>query len=209
MRAPPVNLSTPGATPELVIIDSRKRLELLNHFSFLGFLQQRIAMKAAREWRSGREKLKSTDHFDGLFGGFLRTRVIAMLHNRVHQEAAVAGKQRAVFALHYFEELMIFGGIQVCDVEAEQTQIAGQFSEMAVGDKSFDVILRQAFVRRRRMRKANRIYFNYGISLQYTGKINGHSFDKNQIHLWVRHPARFDHVFNRCPLVQHSYHCRP
>ena len=103
MRAPPINLSTPGATPELVIVDSSKRLELLRHFSFLDFLKQRIAMKAAREWRNGRGKLKSTDHFDGLLGGFLRTWIIAMLHNRVHQEAAVAGKEDAVFALHGFE----------------------------------------------------------------------------------------------------------
>lgn len=103
MRAPPVNLPAPGATPELVIIDSCKRLELLHYFSFLNFLKQRIAMKAARKWHNGREKLKSTDYFDCLRGGFLRAWVIAMLHNRVHQEAAVAGKQCAVFALHCFE----------------------------------------------------------------------------------------------------------
>ena len=51
MGAGPVNLAAPRAAPELIIIDLRERLELTEHFFFLGGLQFSVATETASERR--------------------------------------------------------------------------------------------------------------------------------------------------------------
>jgi len=90
MRSGPVNLPASRTAPKVFVIDFRKRLELLNYFSFANFLEGRIAAEAPREWSDRPEKIKATDYLDGLFCRILGSRIVTVLHNRVHEQAAIA-----------------------------------------------------------------------------------------------------------------------
>ena len=98
MRSGPVNLAAASATPEMLVIDFGKRFELVNHIGFADFLKRRITAKTAREGSNRAEKIKTTDHLDGLLISILRTRAIAGFYNRMHKQAPVARQKRPVFA---------------------------------------------------------------------------------------------------------------
>ena len=67
MGSCPVNLSAINAAPKLVVINFRKGFEALN-YAGLGNLSERCVTAEATCKRGERtEKLKTADHFDGLF----------------------------------------------------------------------------------------------------------------------------------------------
>jgi len=103
MGSGPVNLTAASATPELVVVDFGKRFELFNHVGLGDFLQWRIAAKAPRKRSNRIEKVKATDHLDGLFISVLRTWAIAGFHHRMHEQPPVARQECPVFAFHYAE----------------------------------------------------------------------------------------------------------
>ena len=103
MGSGPVNLATASAAPKLLVIDFGKRLELFNHVGFGDFLQWRIAAKAPDKRSNGIEKVKATDHLDGLFISVLRTRAIGGFHNRMHEQPPVPRQECPVFAFHNAE----------------------------------------------------------------------------------------------------------
>ena len=74
-------------------MDSRERLELLNHFAFLYFFEERIATQATRKWSDRGEEIKAPHYFDGLFRRILGARIIAMSHDLVHEQPAIAREQ--------------------------------------------------------------------------------------------------------------------
>src|SRR5437016_14246877 len=100
MRSGPVNLAAASATPEILVIDFGKRFEFVNHISFADFLKRRITTKTAREGSNRAEKIKTTDHLDGLFISILRTRAIAGFHNRMCKQAPGARRARPDCAVH-------------------------------------------------------------------------------------------------------------
>ena len=67
----PINLPTASATPKLFVIDFRERFEVLNYVSLGNLSQRRVAAKAPREGSDGTKKIKTTDHFNGLFVNIL------------------------------------------------------------------------------------------------------------------------------------------
>ena len=71
MRPGPINLAAACATPELFVVDFRKRFEPFNYFGLGNLLQRRVAAKAARKWSEGKKKIKAANYFDGLFIGVL------------------------------------------------------------------------------------------------------------------------------------------
>ena len=138
MRSGPVDLAAASATPEPLVINFRKWLELLNHVSFGDFLQWRIATQAPRKWGNRIEKVKATDYLDGLFIRILRTRAIAGFHDRMHEQPPVARQECPVFAFHYAEQLPILRLVIISDIEAEQAQIAREFPKVSIRDKMFN-----------------------------------------------------------------------
>ena len=51
-------------------------------------------------------------------------RIITVSHDGMHEQTPVACKQRSILALHCLKQLPIFGGIEISDIQAEQTEIA-------------------------------------------------------------------------------------
>src|SRR6266496_2098980 len=69
VRPRPINLAAAGATPELLVVDFRKRFESLNYFGLRNLAQRRVAEEAPCKWDDGAKKIKTADYFDGLFIG--------------------------------------------------------------------------------------------------------------------------------------------
>ena len=113
-------------------MDSRERLELLNHFAFLYFFEQRIATQATRKWSDHGGEIKAPHDFDGLLGRVLGARIIAMSHDLVHEQPAIACEQGStpkafaspdnfgVVDLHAGEQLSILRIPIVKDIETKQ-----------------------------------------------------------------------------------------
>jgi len=101
-------------------MDSRERLELLNHIGFLYFFEQRIATQATRKWSDHGEKMKAPHDFDGLFSRVLGARIIAVSHDLVHEQPAIAREQGLIINLHDSEQLSILRILIVNDIETEQ-----------------------------------------------------------------------------------------
>src|SRR5205807_7605360 len=166
MRSWPVNLAAARATPELLIMDSRERLELLHHFGFLYFFEERIATQATGKWSDRGEEIKAPHYFDGLFSRVLGARIIAMLYDLVHEQPAIAREQGPIVDLHDGEQLSILRIPIVNDIETKQAQVACQFSEMDISDKSIDSFgLQSIFMEKRRLR-LDRININFLFALQ-------------------------------------------
>jgi hypothetical protein len=72
MGAAPVDAATTTATPEVIVILTGQRLELLDDFGFGNSFQESIAVKAAGERRQSSEEIKSTQNLDGLLCRILR-----------------------------------------------------------------------------------------------------------------------------------------
>jgi hypothetical protein len=133
-------------------MDSRERLELLYHFSFLYFLEQRIATQATRKWSDRGEKIKAPHDFDGLFSPVLGARIITMSHDLVHEQPAIAREQGSIVDVHDGEQLSILRIPVVNDIETEQAQVAREFSEMSIRQKLRQMVyLQSIFMEKRRL----------------------------------------------------------
>jgi hypothetical protein len=64
-------LAASRATPELFVVDFRKRFELLNYFRLGHNLERRIAANTSRKWSEGTKEIKTANYFDGLFVSIL------------------------------------------------------------------------------------------------------------------------------------------
>src|SRR5439155_3765181 len=95
------NLAAARATPEFLVIDLGKWLELRNYIRLGHPFYRRIAAKAPRKWDYQCKKIKAADYFNSLLIGVLRTRTVTGLYHRMHQQAPVPREQGSVFALHY------------------------------------------------------------------------------------------------------------
>ena len=205
MRSWPVNLAAARATPELLIMDSRERLELLHHFGFLYFFEERIATQATGKWSDRGEEIKAPHYFDGLFSRVLGARIIAMLYDLVHEQPAIAREQGAIIDLHDGEQLSILRVPIVNDIETEQAQVAREFSEMAISDKSIDFFGLQSILRKKRRRRLDGISVNFSFALQNVREIDRLPVHQDQINLGMRHSARLNHVFNRGLLAEAAF----
>lgn len=165
MRTAPVNFAAASATPKLVIVNPGKRLQLLAYLTFGNVLGQSVAIEAARERRQRRHEAETTDDLRGLLDWLLRTGAIAVADNAVHQEAAVAGEQRSVFALHRLKKSAILRLAGVSDIEAKKAQVAGQLPQMTISDKFCYVPALKAFVNELVRDKSNGININRAIVL--------------------------------------------
>jgi hypothetical protein len=67
VRSCPINLAAACATPELFVVDFRKRFKPLNYFGLGNLSQRRVAANAPRKWGEGTKKIKTANYFDGLF----------------------------------------------------------------------------------------------------------------------------------------------
>ena len=134
-------------------MDSRERLELLYHFAFFYFFEQRIATQATRKWSDRGEKIKALHDFDGLFSRVLGVRIIAMSHDLMHEQPAIAREQGSILDVHDGEQLSIVRIPIVSDIETEQAQVAREFSQVAIRDKLiYSSSLQSMFMEKRRQR---------------------------------------------------------
>src|SRR4030095_9157428 len=85
VRSRPIDLAAAGATPELFVVNFRKRFELLNYLRLGHHLQRRMAADTSRKWRERTKEIKAVDYFDGLFVSILRTWAVAGPYYRVHE----------------------------------------------------------------------------------------------------------------------------
>ena len=96
MRARPVNLSALGTTAEIFVVNFRQRLELIEDFSFADLEEQPVALQATPVWRDEISEIEPSNHLNDLLIGIVRSRAVAMAHDLVHKEAAIAREQSAV-----------------------------------------------------------------------------------------------------------------
>ena len=183
-------------------MDSRERLELLNHFAFLYFFEQRIATQATRKWSDHGGEIKAPHDFDGLLGRVLGARIIAMSHDLVHEQPAIAREQGPVVDVHDGEQLPILRIPIVNDVETKQAQIAREFSEMAIRDKPIDSCSLQSILWKKRGLMSNRINIHLMVALKDAGEIDRLVIDQNQIDFRMRDAAGFNYVLDRGSLGQ-------
>src|SRR4026207_121109 len=71
VRSRPIDLAASRATPELVVVNFRKRFELVNYLRLGHHPQRRIAANTSRKWSEGTKEIKTADYFDGLFVSIL------------------------------------------------------------------------------------------------------------------------------------------
>ena len=186
-------------------MDSRKRLELLNHFAFLYFFEQRIATQATRKWSDRGEEIKAPYYSDGLFRRVLGARIIAMPHDLVHEQPAIAREQGAIVDRHDGEQLSILRVPIVNDIETEQAQVARQFSKMAIRQKLRQMEHLQSIFREKRRLRLDGINVNVLFALQNVRETNGLPVHQDQINLGMRHSARLDHIFDRGFLAEAAF----
>ena len=74
-------------------MDSRERLELLNHIGFLYFFEQRIATQATSKWSDQGDEIEAAHYFDDLFSRVLGAGTIAMSHYLVHEQPTIAREE--------------------------------------------------------------------------------------------------------------------
>ena len=135
MRSGPINLVTAGATPELFVVDFRKRFEPLDYFGLGNVAQRRVAANAARKRSNGVKKIKTADYFHGLFVRVLGTGAVTGPYHRVHEQTTITCQERPVFAFHNTQQLPIFRARIVGDIKPEQAQVARESSKMPVCHK--------------------------------------------------------------------------
>src|SRR2546421_544813 len=140
MRTGPVNFAAARTTSEILVVNFRKRLQLLDYIHFVCVSEQTVALQAAGVWRDHFCEAKPSDHFENLFRRVLRSRAIAVPDDFVHEQAAISRKQGAVVRAVRGEG-RIGGRGRVNDIEAEEAKVTRQFSEMAVRDKFRDPAL--------------------------------------------------------------------
>ena len=85
MRSRPVDLFAIRTAVELVVIDFGKRFEFVDYVSLGCLFQWGITSQAAGERRDQFRNVKAADDLDRLFVGVLGSRVISVLHDRVHE----------------------------------------------------------------------------------------------------------------------------
>jgi hypothetical protein len=64
-------LAAAGATPELFVVNFRKRFEPLDYFGLGNLAQRRVAADAARKRSDEAKEIKTADYFHDLFVGVL------------------------------------------------------------------------------------------------------------------------------------------
>ncbi|HEY4639441.1 MAG TPA: hypothetical protein VIG87_05925, partial [Candidatus Udaeobacter sp.] len=79
VRTRPVNLFAVRTAAKLVVINFRKRLELLDYVRLRCILQRRVTSQAPRKRGDQIRKIKTADNFDRLFVSILGTWIIPVL----------------------------------------------------------------------------------------------------------------------------------
>jgi hypothetical protein len=85
MRSRPVNLAATRATAELIVIDFRKRLEVINDFGLGRVLQRGVTAKTARKWSDQLDEVKTAEDLHCLLVRGLGPRTISALNNRMYE----------------------------------------------------------------------------------------------------------------------------
>jgi hypothetical protein len=85
MRSGPVDLAATMATAELIVMDFRKWLEVLNDFGLGCVLQLGVTAKTARKWSDQLDEVKTAEDLDCLSIPGLGPRTISVLNNRMHE----------------------------------------------------------------------------------------------------------------------------
>src|SRR5437773_855936 len=146
MLAGAVGFDTAWDSAKILVVNFRKRLELLDYVHFVCVSEQTVALQAAGVWRDHFREVKPSDHFENLLRRVLRSRAIAVPDDFVHEQAAISRKQGAIVRAARGEG-RIGGGGRVNDIEAEEAKVTRQFSEMAVRDESRNAPFLQSLAR--------------------------------------------------------------
>src|SRR5438445_156787 len=96
MRARPVDFAARGAAAEIGVVNFRERLELLEHFGFVHAFQETVALQAASVGRDQLSQIETSDYFNDLLGGIMRSRAVAMPYDFVHEQTAISRQQRPI-----------------------------------------------------------------------------------------------------------------
>src|SRR2546421_651501 len=96
MRAGPVNFAAARTTSEILVVNFRERLQLLDYVHFVCVSEQTVALQAARVWHDHFREVKPSDHFENLFRRVMRSRAIAVPDDFVHEQATISRKQGPV-----------------------------------------------------------------------------------------------------------------
>src|SRR6202040_1603235 len=105
-----------------------------DYVRFMHWFECSVAPEAACK-RSQRWKLEAPQHFDGLLERVLRSQVVAVADDPVHEKAAIAGEKGAVLSSGEFKELSIFAYGVVEDIDAKQAQVADELPKMTIRHK--------------------------------------------------------------------------
>ena len=202
MRARPVNLSAGEAPTKIFVIKARERFEPIQDFTFLDATQDPVAAQAPCPRSDRLLKLETLDDFESLVFGHRRTRAISITHNPVHEQAPVAREQSALFLHHYGEQGFVGCVVVVNDVEPKQAEIAREFPEVTIRDKSPEPALLQSHRGKQGWRRRDRKNIDLFIAYQMIRKGKRSAAGHDQIDFGMRNTAGFNGVLDGRFFVQ-------
>src|SRR5258707_14990782 len=143
MRATPIGAAASRTFLKIVVVKASQRFQLFDDRFLWNGRQQAVAAQAPGERRKSLAKLKSPDHFHGLFEWILRARKIPVLNHPMHQKGSISCQERSILLYHPGEQVPIAGVILVTDIDTQQPQFSSEFAKMTICDKCAHVALLQ------------------------------------------------------------------
>lgn len=92
MRASPVNAVATRAAPKFIVVFTGKRFETVTDLGFGYGLQECVAVQAAGEGCAVASQIESAQNFHRLLIRDLGAGMKPGLHNRMHEEPAIPGR---------------------------------------------------------------------------------------------------------------------
>jgi hypothetical protein len=92
--------------------------------------------------------------------------------------------------------------VPVTHIDSKQAEVSGKLSQVPIGNETENVASLKAKVREGRTHRRDREDLERRIRVQLKGKIDRLFVYNDEVYLGMRHPARFDHVFNRRFVIQ-------
>src|SRR5260370_20860861 len=187
MRSRPTNLPATSAASEWLIIYLGQGLELIKDFGFLRRFKQGVAAEAASKWSQSGAQIESVQNLESLFHRLLRTQVVAVPDDCMHQQTPVAGQQSTVLAAGDRHQLSILGRGIVNDVDAAKAKIPDKFTQMSIGNKTSDFCeLQPIFCERSNSACADWLNLDTGFAVNKAGTTNWNTVMHKQIDFGLR-----------------------
>src|SRR5574340_642842 len=135
MRARTVDLTAVGAAGEFVVIFAGQREQLVDDFTFIHLNELAVAARAALEGGDERFEAKKMDALGQLVDRVIGAHTAAKADDFPFEQPPITGEDDAALIVGTFCNGFVGPILRIDNIEAEQPQVIGQFTQVVVKDE--------------------------------------------------------------------------